>query len=63
MNKLGLLVAIFGLAILTSCGNEATEQGQGQDQAQEVIEQVQVQEVAPAMDSTATEATEATEVK
>ena len=60
MKKLGLLVAIFGLAILTSCENEATEQGQ--DQTQEQTEQVQqveqVQEVAPATDSTATEAAE-----
>ena len=57
MKKLGLLVAIFGLAILTSCGNETTEQTQ---QVQEQTEQVQqVQEVAPAMDSTAMDSTAA----
>jgi outer membrane biogenesis lipoprotein LolB len=58
MNKLGLLVAIFGLAILTGC-TETAEQGQDQTQEQtEQVEQVQqVQEVAP-MDSTATEAAE-----
>ena len=54
--QLGLLVAIFGLAILTSCGNEATEQTQ-QDQVQEQTEQVQ--QVAPAMDSTAMDSTAA----
>ncbi|MFT5834694.1 MAG: hypothetical protein ACI97N_002334 [Cognaticolwellia sp.] len=53
--QLSLVVAIFGLAILTSCGNEATEQTQ-QEQAQ-VIEQVQTEAPAPAMDSVAVDST------
>ena len=61
MKKLGLLVAIFGLAILTSCGNETPEQGQDQtqEQTQQVEQTQQPQEVAPADTSATEEATEA----
>jgi|GEM_PF-3575767 outer membrane biogenesis lipoprotein LolB len=58
--QLGLLVAIFGLAILTGCA-ETAEQGQAQEQVQQVeqVQEVQqTQEVAPDTDSTKTEATE-----
>jgi hypothetical protein len=59
MNKLGLLVAIFGLAILTSCGGgEATEQAT-QDQTQQTE---QVQSEIPAADPAALDST-STEVK
>jgi PBP1b-binding outer membrane lipoprotein LpoB len=49
-NKLGLLVAIIGLAFFVACENEAASDQTQQEQTQKTE---QVQKVTPAMDSVA----------